>query len=131
MKYLGIVLLVLSGYVMAEEVYYCSDNTNGHNGFNNKDGQYKAQLFTESKFKMKLQDDENIKIENDLYICSTPYGGRFPEDKNKKSCVHELLNGWFFNFNQDNGRYVKLSGSGYVFFGNDSVSTHIGTCTKF
>jgi len=26
MKYLGFVLLVLSGYVMAEEVYYCSDN---------------------------------------------------------------------------------------------------------
>jgi len=27
MKYLGLLLLVLSSYVMAEEVYYCSDNT--------------------------------------------------------------------------------------------------------
>ena len=41
MKYLGFVLLVLSGYVMAEEVYYCSDNHNGANGFKKIDGQYK------------------------------------------------------------------------------------------
>ncbi len=66
MKYLGAVLLVLSGYVMAEEVYYCSDNTNGATGFwkNEKTGQYERSGFNESKFKMKLQDDGNIAIEN-------------------------------------------------------------------
>ncbi len=54
MKYLGFVLLVLSGYVMAEEVYYCSDNHNGANGFykNKKTGQYEQSGFIESKFKI-------------------------------------------------------------------------------
>ena len=45
MKYLGFVLLVLSGYVMAEEVYYCSDNHNGVSGFKKIDGQYKQVNF--------------------------------------------------------------------------------------
>ena len=44
MKYLGLVLLVLSSNVMAEEVYYCSDNTRGVTGFQKKDGQYKHTL---------------------------------------------------------------------------------------
>ena len=140
MKYLGIVLLVLSGYVMAEEVYYCSENTNGSTGFwkNKETGQYERSVFTENKFKMKLQDDGNIAIENpdrlhgkDLYFCSTPYKGYTPEMPNNKSCVDEAHSGWYFNFNQDNGRYILLKGSGYVFHDGDSVATQIGTCTKF
>ena len=137
MKYLGFVLLVLSGCVMAEEVYYCSDNTNGATGFKKKDGQYKQTNFYEKKFKMKLQDDGNIAIAEPrlssgrwLYICSTPYEGRYNQEKNK-SCVEKNSNGEYFNFNQDNGRYVLVEGSGYVFGNNDSVMTRIGTCTKF
>ena len=144
MKYLGFVLLVLSGYVMAEEVYYCSDNTNGASGFhkNKETGQYKRTNFTEQKFKMKLKDDGNITIDNgrqdpnpilnkDLYFCSTPYKGYTTEMPNNKSCVHEYHNGVHFNFNLDNGRYIWFKGYGYVFGDSDSVSTHIGTCTKF
>jgi hypothetical protein len=141
MKYLGFVLLVLSGYVMAEEVYYCSDNHRGSNGFykNEKTGQYERSGFNESKFKMKLQDDGNIAIANpdrpsgrDLYLCSTPYKG-YPtlEMPNNKSCVSKSHNGYYFNFNQDNGRYVLFSGSGYVFNNSDGASIRIGTCTKF
>jgi len=131
MKHLGFVLLVLSGYVMAEEVYYCSDNTNGATGFNKKDGQYKQTNFYESKFKMKLQDDGNIVIIEDdgyknLYLCSI-LGG----DNERKSCVHQYTNGSLFNFNQDNGRYIMFEGFGYVFGTKDSVMTRIGTCTKF
>ncbi len=135
MKYLGFVLLVLSGYVMAEEVYYCSDNHNGAYGFTKKDGRYQRQGFHESKFKMKLQGDGNIAINDEgdkysfTYFCSTPYSGN-PKFKNNKSCVHEYHNGGHFNFNQDNGRYVRLSGSGYV-FNNDDPVIRIGTCTKF
>ena len=138
MKYLGFLLLVLSGYVMAEEVYYCSDND--ANGFNQKNGVYKPALITLEKFKMKLQDDGDIVIENggqvDLYICSQPYPYDPPyeamsEHKNKKSCVDDRHNGWLFNFNQDNGRYILFAGLGYVFGDGDSVITHIGTCTKF
>ena len=139
MKYLGFVLLVLSGYVMAEEVYYCSDDW--ATGFNKIDGQYKRVNFTPQKFKMKLQDDGNIVVDTggqdpnpifnrDLYFCSTPYQGN-PQHKNNKSCVHEFSNGWYFNFNPDNGRYIWFFGSGYVFQNVDDVITRIGTCTKF
>jgi len=140
MKYLGFVLLVLSGCVMAEEVYYCSDNTRGANGFwkNKETGQYKRSGFIEKKFKMKLQGDGNISIANpdrlngkDLYFCSTPFKDILPKYKNMKSCVDESHSGWYFNFNQDNGRYILLQGSGYVFGDGDSVMTRIGTCTKF
>ncbi len=87
MKYLGVLLLVLSGNVMAEEVYYCSDNYS--NGFMKKDGQFKPFNFIEGgKFKMKLQDDGNITIENpklksgiDLYYCLTSYKGIIPDLK--------------------------------------------------
>ena len=136
MKYLGFVLLVLSGCVMAEEVYYCSDNHNGAYGFHKKDGQYQRQGFAEEKFKMKLQDDGNIAIDNgggiriDLYLCSTPYPV-LPNYKNKKSCVSKDHNGYYFNFNPDNGRYILFQGFGYVFHNNDAVTTSIGTCTKF
>ena len=133
MKYLGFVLLVLSGYVMAEEVYYCSDNTNGATGFwkNEKTGQYERSGFNESKFKMKLQDDGNIVIIEDdgyknLYFCSI-LGG----DNERKSCVHQYTDGSLFNFNQDNGRYIMFEGFGYVFGVSDTVAAHIGTCTKF
>jgi hypothetical protein len=139
MKYLGFVLLVLSGYVMAEEVYYCSDNDNGANGFKKIDGQYKSGLFEEKKFKMKLQDDGNIAIsergDTRLYFCFTIYPS-LPRHSvgNGKSCVNEFYNGEYFNFNQDNGRYIKISAVGYVYGGDDnsdSVTTRIGTCTKF
>jgi len=131
MKYLGFVLLVLSSYVMAEEVYYCSDNTRGSTGFKKKDGQYKQTNFYEDKFKMKLQDDGDIVIIEDdgyknLYLCSI-LGG----NNERKSCVHQYNNGSLFNFNQDNGRYIWFSGFGYVFGDGDSVLIHIGTCTKF
>ena len=139
MKYLGFVLLVLSGYVMAEEVYYCSDNHSGANGFwkNKETGKYERSGFTEKKFKMKLQDDGNIAIDNpnisagkDLYLCSTPYQGLL-KHKNNKSCAVEYHDGSYFNFNPDNGRYIRFSGFGYVFENSDSVTTRIGTCTKF
>ena len=135
MKYLGFVLLVLSGYVMAEEVYYCSDND--ANGFwkNKETGQYERSGFHEDKFKMKLQDDGNIAIsdggDTGLYLCSTPGNGHSTKMLNNKSCVHEYHNGVHFNFNLDNGRYIWFKGYGYVFGDSDSVSTHIGTCTKF
>ena len=144
MKYLGFVLLVLSSYVMAEEVYYCSDNHNGANGFwkNKETGQYERSGFNESKFKMKLQGDGSIVISNgrqdpnpilnkDLYFCSAPYKGHTIEMPNNKSCVHEYHIGSYFNFNPDNGRYILLKGFGYVFSDGDSVATQIGTCTKF
>jgi len=146
MKYLGFVLLVLSGYVIAEEVYYCSDNHNGANGANGangfykneKTGQYEQAGFTEKKFKMKLQGDGNISIANpdrlngkDLYFCSTLFNDILPKYKNMKSCVAELHNGYYFNFNTGNGRYIFFRGHGYVFSDGDTVSTNIGTCTKF
>jgi len=138
MKYLGIVLLVLSGYVMAEEVYYCSDNHRGVSGFTKKDGQYQRQGFIEKKFKMKLQDDGNIVIDNpamtsgkELYVCSTPYNGTLPKYKNMKSCSYAFNNGNYFDFNPGNGRYIWFSGFGYVWDNTDDVSTQIGTCTKF
>ena len=137
MKYLGVLLLVLSGNVMAEEVYYCSDNYS--NGFSKEDGQYKPVNFIERKFKIKLQDDGNIAIENpnrksgkELYLCSTPFNNAFPgKHENRKSCVDKFNSGTFFNFNTDNGRYVFLNGSGYAFYDGDAVTTMIGTCTKF
>jgi hypothetical protein len=135
MKYLGFVLLVLSGYAMAEEVYYCSDNNRGGNGFHLKDGEYKRSGFTEEKFKMKLKDDGNIVISketvSDLYLCSTPYDGFFKNHKNHKSCVYSSHNGETFNFNPDNGRYVRNFSAGYVFNNSDDVFVQIGTCTKF
>ncbi len=128
--------MVLSGNVMAEEVYYCSDIA--ANGFKMKDGQYKPTNFTKGRFKMKLRDDGNIAIENpdlpdgkELYYCLTTYEGILPELKNHKSCARESNNGYLFNFNLDNGRYIWFKGSGYVFGDEDTVATRIGTCTKF
>jgi len=115
---------------MAEEVYYCSDNTNGATQFKKKDGQYKRIGFIEKKFKIKLQDDGNIAIsdgdEAKQYYCSTLIGAEY---KNFKSCVHKYHNG--YHLNQDNGRYILFYGFGYVFSNSDSVITSIGTCTKF
>ena len=89
---------------------------------------------------MKFQDDRNISIVySDLkctqgYICFTPYNGNsVAEDLNIlniKSCAHENQNGYYFNFNVDNGKYILFRGSGYVSNVN-SVSTRIGNCTKF
>ena len=141
MKYLGFVLLVLSGYVMAEEVYYCSDNTNGASGFhkNKETGQYKRTNFTEQKFKMKLKDNDITIISDSStwsFSCSSPfrYSSNFELNqkyKYMKSCVHESNIGTLFNFNPDNGRYIWFFGSGYVFQNVDDVITRIGTCTKF
>ncbi len=135
MRFLGFLLLVVSAYAMAEEVYYCSGNHNGATGFILEDGQYKETGFKGRKFKMKFQDDGNIVIAeetgNTLYFCATPYRGLHPPTKNLKSCVSNYHNGYYFNFNPDNGRYVYIHGAGYVFHGGDTVSTHIGTCTKF
>ncbi len=132
MKYLGFVLLVLSGYVMAEEVYYCSDNTRGATGFweNKETGQYERSGFKEHKFKMKLQDDGSIVISQDgitdVFFCfpvsKTPLGDGL-------GCTHRY-NHSHFNFNQNNGRYILFSGFGYA-FSDDTVTAHIGTCTKF
>jgi hypothetical protein len=134
MKYLGFVLLVLSGYVMAEEVYYCSDSVDGVGYSQKENGNYDTAYFRPTKFKMKLQDDGNIAIARpdtkrgrDLYLCSTLDATAY---KNPKSCVGEFLVD-YFNFNQDNGRYILFNGFGYVFGDGDSVITSIGTCTKF
>jgi len=127
---------------MAEEVYYCSDDDKGANGFrkNKQTGQYERAGFTGEKFKMKLQDDGNITIANEysdpryntksLYLCSTPFDGFYGMGKNK-SCVYKKHSGEHFNFNQDDGKYVRFSGTGYVFDKDDDVSIQIGTCTKF
>ena len=138
MKCLGIMMLVLSGYVMAGEIYQCSDYA--ATGFTGRDGQYRHTNFTKETFKMKIQDDRNISIVySDLkypqrYICFTPYNGNsVAEDLNilsTKPCVHENQNGYYFNFNVDNGKYILFRGSGYVSNVN-SVSTRIGNCTKF
>jgi len=136
MKYLGVVLLVLSGYVMAEEVYYCADYNQRSVGFkaNNKTRQYLETDFYETKFQMKLQSDGNISIKiinqpnrRDLYICSFTSDGH--NGKAGKSCVSKTNNGNYLNFNLSNSRYVLLNGSGYVFNEHDSVSVNIGSCT--
>jgi len=100
---------------------------------NEQTGQYERTNYSGDKFKMKLQDDGNIAIENsgvgsgrDLYLCST-----LRSEHSKRSCVHEYHSGSYFNFNQDNGRYIRFHGFGYVFEDTDSVITRIGTCTKF
>ena len=137
MKYLGFVLLVLSGYVMAEEVYYCSDSVDRVGYSQKENGNYDTAYFRPTKFKMKLQDDGNIAIANpnltsgrNLYFCSTPYEGGLNMVKSK-SCVDENHDGSYFNFNADNGRYILFNGFGYVFGNSDTVITNIGTCTKF
>ena len=132
MKHLGFVLLVLSGCVMAEEVYYCSDDDS--NGFVEKNGVYKSTLMSLRKFKMKLGDDGHLAIDNggttSFYYCLA-LGGKY---KNSKSCtgiVGKYPSGTYFNFNPDNGRYIRFSGFGYVYANEDTVGTEIGTCTKF
>jgi hypothetical protein len=145
MKYLGFVLLVLSGYVMAEEVYYCSDNTKGVNGFskNKQTGQYEQTKFIEEKFKMKLQDDGAIAIENsggmETYFCQPPFPLTLfkttvsldPTLSSSKTCLELASKTSMLNFNHNNGRYILFDGYGYVFGDGDTVTTRIGTCTKF
>ena len=131
MKYLGFVLSVLSGCVMAEEVYYCSDSVDGVGYYQKENGNYDTAYFRPTKFKMKLQDNRNIVIISDdgykdLYLCSI-----LGENNERKSCVHQYTNGSLFNFNQDKGRYIMFKGFGYVFGVSDTVTAHIGTCTKF
>ena len=141
MKYLGFLLLVLSGYVMAEEVYYCSDND--ANGFNQKNGVYKPALITLEKFKMKLQDDGTIAIENSggmkTYFCQPPFPLTLfkttvsldPTLSSSKTCLELASKTSMLNFNHNNGRYILFDGYGYVFGDGDTVTTRIGTCTKF
>ena len=128
--------MVLSGNVMAEEVYYCSDID--ANGFRDANGKYIRAGFNNWRFKMKLGDDGNITIENPdipggkhLFLCSMVFDGHVQRHKTHKTCVSDMHGGYLFNFNPDNGRYVWFQGFGYAFDNGDSVSTRIGTCTKF
>jgi len=128
MKYIGFVLLALSSYVMAEEVYYCSDNVGGVTGFKDINGQYKSVNFKEDKFKMKITYDLNIKIEDAIN------GKRHLDCSQRFVCrVRVTLEDYGysqFTFNPDNDRYVWFYGGGYAMSDGD-VMTRIGTCTKF
>jgi hypothetical protein len=128
MKCLGFVLLILSGYVMAEEVYYCSSSAVG---YAEENGNYEPGYFSPIKFNMKLQDDGNITIENsnlrndnDLYLCSNY--------ENSGACyTHKRHDGSHFIFNQDDGNYSWFKGFSYDLNDEDSSSSSMGTCTKF
>jgi len=118
MRYLGIVLLVMSVAAIAEDVFYCSDEQKG---------------IDEKKFEMHPVEDGNISImlpgdyKHRIYNCSLPWK-EMSHYKEKKSCVNDNHNGYMFNFNPDNGRYVLAKGFEYV-LGEDSVS--VGSCVKF
>ncbi len=139
MKYLALILIMLSSTVMAEEIYFCSDNS--ANGFKKKQGRYKATAFNPKKFGMKLLDDGHIVINSPsmdsagLYSCIkpvrfTPQTLSYDISTRWKSCASS--NGYLFNFNSNNGRYVFAKGYGYVFSDNDgdSVAIRIGICTN-
>lgn len=117
MRYLGIVLLVMSVAVIAEDVFYCSDEQKG---------------IDEKKFEMHFFEDGNVSImlpgdyKHRIYSCSFPWK-EMTHYKKKKSCVNDNHNGYMFNFNPDNGRYVLAKGFEYV-LGEDSVS--VGSCAK-
>jgi len=127
MRYLGIVLLVMSVAAIAEDVFYCSDEQKGI------DEKKQKKEFLIKKFEMHLFEDGNISImlpgdyKHRIYSCSLPWK-EMTHYKKKKSCVNDNHNGYMFNFNPDNGRYVLAKGFEYV-LGEDSVS--VGSCAKF
>jgi hypothetical protein len=142
MKYLGFVLLVLSGNVMSEEVYYCEDYNERSVGFivntmnlKTQPRQYLENNIYKTKFQIELQTDGNISIKTPdepkkkRFICSFTSEGQYGKDE--KSCVSESNNGDHLNYNLSNRRYVWLKGSGYVFNEVKPVSVNIGICTKF
>ncbi|HIA45323.1 MAG TPA: hypothetical protein EYN95_05965 [Methylococcaceae bacterium] len=127
MKYLGVVLLVMSVVAIAEDAYYCSDDQKGI-----EKNKAKKELLIK-KFEMHLFEDGNLSImlpgdyKYRIYSCSLPWK-EMTHYKKKKSCVNDYHNGYMFNFNLDNGRYVLAKGFEYV-LDEDSVS--VGSCAKF
>lgn len=139
MKYLGLILFVLSNIAIAEEIFFCSDSH--ANGFKKKQGHYSPTTFNPKRFDIKLLDNGHIVINSPsmdsagLYNCVKPV--RFtPNTLNYdiatgwKSCASS--NGYLFNFNSSNGHYVFAKGYGYVFSDHDgdSVAIRIGVCSK-
>ncbi len=130
--------MVLSGNVMAEEVYYCSDDY--ATGFARQGGPHEPVNFRPGKFKMKFIDIVNGNVESIAitdsvsqelghFVCKSPMVSD-PIYKKFKMCADVGSFGEYFNFNIDNGRYVFMKAAGYVAH-TGIVSTHIGTCTKF
>jgi hypothetical protein len=128
MKYLGFVLLVLSGYVMAEEVYYCSD-THNYGLQNNK---LTSFGMSKNKFRVEVTNNGNIVIETTFmgrvlsqhYMCEDDDNFDKP---NLKSCI---TMGSHFLFSPDTGKFVWSDSYEYVAyrgFGNEAL-TRVGTC---
>jgi len=139
MKYLFLILIMLSSTVMAEEIYFCSDNQ--ATGFKKKSKSYKPTTFNLQKFELKILTDNRIQINSPsmdssgLFRCIkpirfTPKKLSYDVLKHWKSCTSS--NGYLFNFNATNKRYVFAKGYGYVFSDNagDAVAIRTGTCSK-
>ncbi|HIG07635.1 MAG TPA: hypothetical protein EYQ55_04940 [Methylococcaceae bacterium] len=139
MKYIGYMLIFLSSIASAEELYFCSDNQ--ATGFKKKSNYYMPTTFNLQKFELKILDDDRIQINSPsmdssgLFSCIkpirfTPKKLSYDVLKHWKSCTSS--NGYLFNFNATNKRYVFAKGYGYVFSDNagDAVAIRTGTCSK-
>ena len=122
--------------VLAEDnIYFCSDKK--ATGFNSegKNKNYDYANFKLDNFKIKL----DIKKRNLTYVYD--YAGEIL--KETYVCKHDYLKKiwrcnrtfYAFNFNINNGRYVRFAGFGYVVPAEqslgDSIYIAFGTCVKF
>ena len=126
MRYLGVILWLVSMVVIAEDVYFCSDDLKGI------DKKKQKQEFLIKKFEMHIFEDGDMTLmlpgdyKSRRYRCRLPWK-EMSSFQEKKSCVNGDHNGYMFNFNPVNGRYVLAKGFEYV-FDEDSVS--MGFCAK-
>jgi hypothetical protein len=137
-KFLVLALLIagflLVGNAYAEdEVYYCGAKESTGFYFNDKSKEYTRSKFEEHKFKIKLNRDVNyVEMAHDIdtysgkYTCQAPYSSI--DEPELLSCSSRMFH---FNFNSTNGRFVFMTGGGYVGGDGDSINISHGKCDKF
>jgi hypothetical protein len=140
-KYLALALLT-TGFLLAgnaygeDEIYYCATSESNGFRYDKETSSYERSKFVAEKFKMKLDRVSNqiVLVGDDGYrngyTCQNPPSFR-PE---LLTCATDSLSQ--FNFNANNGRFVRSFGFGYVGSkegaeDHDSISVSYGRCDKF
>ncbi len=112
------------------DVYYCADNNGNGFIYDNESNSYVRGGFKPYRFKVKInKDHKGIEtagdgILNAFYPCTSPS----PERLTSLSCSRFFS---MFNINTETGRYVRMTGYGYVNGDSDSIAVSFGKCDKF
>ena len=130
-----LLLLAISPFANAENVYYCATELNVGIEKNKKTGLWQSILFPPQRYTIKFNSDysklEGIK-KDFIYNCYRPYPS-VPDTLNLLVCYDTFNAGTLFQFDKKTLRYLYafLGTTGYLENTNDTNNMEGGTCQKF